>query len=460
MKNAIQSTRKTFDIDFLERPYGNNNLTSCSTRYACHIEPCLSFSTREIEKYYFAQWQPIVYDGLLISAAVEYCDRTYPRQKRHWGRNFRVKIPVLESQVWQRKDVYKQLVNALGTLTGDQWGFDFLPSKAKRAPSTDAMLALPSDVKAIMPFSDGLDSLAVATILENEFTDSLIKLRIGPEDSKKHLRKKASTAFSTIPFKVNSPNKHNPENSFRARGFKFLIACGLAAFLSKANQVILPESGIGSLGPSFVTVAHAHPDYRGHPVFTKQMELLFNLVLDTQIDIHVPQLWQTKGQTVRDAVSIEQRHNYHGTKSCWRTGRNVPGMNAAKKNCGVCAACLLRRLAFHSAGINDLPKSYIWEDLSVSDFDRTFSMYGVNPSVAHKQYAIAGVRHLSDLANYRQKNRIEMEYQSTLLASAFGEPKRLIIDQVEQLLAQHESEWNSFVKSLGAKSFVKKWADK
>lgn len=426
----------------------------------CQIESALNFSTGEIEKYYFAQWQPIVYDGLLISAAVEFCDRTYPRQKMHWGRNFRIQIPVLDLHVWQKKSVHEALVKTLGLLTGDRWTFNFIASEIKRTPSADTMLALPSDVKAIMPFSDGLDSLAVATILENEFDDSLVKLRIGPGSLKRRLRKKTTPAFSTIPFKVNSPNKRHAETSFRVRGFKFLLACGLAAYLAKAKQIILPESGIGSLGPSLVTVAHAHPDYRGHPLFIKEMESLLELVLDVPISIRTPQLWKTKGQTIQQFMNVGKDRDYFGTKSCWRTGRDVPGINAVKKNCGVCAACLLRRLAFHSAGVDDPSELYIWEDLKISDFDRSFAMYGVKPGVAHKQYAIAGVRHLSDLAKYRQKNKVEMNHHATLIASALGESPQIIKDQVAELLLQHESEWFDFVKSLGSKSFVKEWADK
>ncbi len=45
----------------------------------CVIGQNLKFSTESMESYFFAQWEPVVYDALLVAAAVEYCDRTQRR---------------------------------------------------------------------------------------------------------------------------------------------------------------------------------------------------------------------------------------------------------------------------------------------------------------------------------------------------------------------------------------------
>jgi hypothetical protein len=73
----------------------------------------------------------------------------------------------------------------------------------------------------------------------------------------------------------------NREVSGRSRGFKFALISGIAAYLANADEIVIPESGQGALGPVLSDVGHAYPDYRNYPLFTRRMEQFFNVLFGT-----------------------------------------------------------------------------------------------------------------------------------------------------------------------------------
>jgi hypothetical protein len=89
--------------------------------------------------------------------------------------------------------------------------------------------------------------------------------------------------FTSVPYQVTPGVGESTESSARSRGFKFALISGLAAYLAKANQVIVSESGQGSLGPVLVTVGQAYEDYRTHPLFTERMEKFLGALLNHQV---------------------------------------------------------------------------------------------------------------------------------------------------------------------------------
>ena len=50
----------------------------------CRIGAHIQFETDNLASYFFATWKPIVFDTLLLAAAVEFCDRAKKRSKRGW----------------------------------------------------------------------------------------------------------------------------------------------------------------------------------------------------------------------------------------------------------------------------------------------------------------------------------------------------------------------------------------
>jgi hypothetical protein len=51
----------------------------------CKIGANVQFSTASLESYFFATWEPVAWDALLVAAAVEFADRTKHRPPLRGG---------------------------------------------------------------------------------------------------------------------------------------------------------------------------------------------------------------------------------------------------------------------------------------------------------------------------------------------------------------------------------------
>lgn len=235
----------------------------------CRVGVNLQFSADSLASYFFAKWEPIVFDALLVAAAVEFCDRIKRRPKLGWGRHIHLKVPVHDPDHWSRDAVSASLRQALEFLTGDQWQIDFVKRKKAESAPLQGLFELPFAGSLVIPFSEGLDSRAVSGLMAAQVGNSLIRVRLG----KKSLDRPRDAGgralpFTTVPYKVQSGGNAFSEASARSRGFKFAILSGMAAYLANAQRIIVPESGQGALGPTLVTVGQAYDDFRNHPAFT------------------------------------------------------------------------------------------------------------------------------------------------------------------------------------------------
>jgi hypothetical protein len=428
---------------------------------SCYIGEHLQFSPDSLASYFFANWETVVFDAMLLAAAVEFCDRIKRRPALNWTRNIELRIPVHDPSLWTHKEVLGSLNDALQLLTGDRWHIEF-SGRRKVAPRPEQGLFYlpPIQSPAIIPFSEGLDSRSVAGLMAKKYGSRLIRVRLG---TKTDDRPKDSSGreypFTTIPYKVKRGRYRFVEPSARTRGFKFALLSGLAAYLANADLVIVPESGQGALGPVLVPVGQAYEDYRNHPLFTAKMSTFLDTLLGRIVRFDFPRLWYTKGETLREYVSGTHPSDWANTRSCWQDNRNV-SVDGHRRQCGVCAACMLRRLSVHAAGLSEAPETYIWEDLSVASFENG-AVAGFRKTPAQRNYAIAGSLHLDHLAGL-QRSRV---YRPTLesyiqqVAAALGRPRLEVETGLNRLLSRHEYEWRSFTKSLGPNSFVSRWIE-
>src|ERR1019366_9796624 len=133
-----------------------------SGAWRCEIGENVEFSTESLESYFFARWEPVAYDALLVAAAVEFADRSRRRPAYTWQREFELRIPVHDTNRWNDPKVGEALRDSLGFLTGDRWHFEFYGRKKVMNAPQQTNLILPAGVEAVIPFSNGLDSRAVA----------------------------------------------------------------------------------------------------------------------------------------------------------------------------------------------------------------------------------------------------------------------------------------------------------
>lgn len=428
----------------------------------CALGDHITFKADKLASYFFAPWNLTVHDALLVAAAAEFCDRTRSRPSNGWGREFSLRIPVHDPSLWNSKPISDALHDALRFLTGDRWDLTFYDRRTSEEPPQQSLMDLGRPISAVIPFSDGLDSRAVAGLMGKKLGDSLVRVRLGTAGADRKKRGRSKEPFTAVPYSVKSP-KHTPEPSARTRGFKFTLLSGLAAYLAKADTVFLPESGQGALGPTIVPVGQAYVDYRNHPLFTAKMEKLLYRLLGHKVRFVLSQLWHTKGETLRmymEECGIAPAH-LADTRSCWQGNRQV-SIDGKARQCGICAACMLRRMSLHAADITELPNTYVWEELGASTLEAgaspEFRWEKITPAM--REYAIAGALHMDHLAALRHSatNAALINLTTFQLGQALSLPQADVRAKLDRLLMQHEKEWKEFMRSLGPTSFVAEWA--
>jgi 7-cyano-7-deazaguanine synthase in queuosine biosynthesis len=428
----------------------------------CQLGRNIEFSTERLESYCVATWEPVLYDALVVAAAVEFADRTLKRRQLSWQREFQLAIPVHDTSHWSSKTVSESLHEVLNFLTGDAWAIEFYKRTKQASTPSQGRFQLSPDVAAVIPFSDGLDSRCVSGLLGREMGDRLIRVRLGKKASDGKALQRMSQPFTSVPYHVRASEKQFVESTARSRGFKFALISGLAAYLTKAGKVIVSESGQGALGPALVTVGQGYEDYRSHPQFTNRMEKFLDVLLHHKVGFSFTQLWLTKAETLKKFVTeCNGDASWVNTWSCWQQNRHV-SVDGKKRQCGICAACLLRRLSVHGAGLSEERETYVWENLSASKFEagaaRSFARRKITGAL--REYAIAGALHLDHLAQLRTSaaSAGPLSLCAFQLGQSLGLPEAEVRAKLDRLLAQHEKEWKGFMESLGQSSFLGSWA--
>lgn len=405
------------------------------------------------DSYSYEGWQDIHHDLLIVCAAIEYADRRWARSSRQWARALHVTVPVLELATWLDGNIQKNLHATLRHLTGDEWRFTFVQYERLVTNEGRQRPLFPNQQKRFaIAYSDGLDSRCVLG-LYNE-NDRAVCVRVS-KNQQRH--RKDERPFDRLPFNVTV--KTSAEDSVRSRGFKFAAITAIASHLSKVSRIIVPESGQGALGPVLLPLRNIYPDYRNHPTFFRKMERFIHALLGIEIKYEQPRLWYTKGQTVaaflaKTGANVNQVID---TRSCWQQRANVR-VGGKFLQCGICAACQLRRMSLHAANVREPLENYTIGELRAENYtDALPKVDSFKATATLHDYGYMGARHLQQLAD------LAGEPDSILRPYAFelAEALETSIDDAQKrlrsMLRQHSEEWFSFVASQGENSFLKFW---
>ena len=428
-------------------------------RTLCVIGRHVLFDETGLRTYFFGDWDPRVHDALLVAGAVQFCDQRRPRSRVSWGRRFSVRVPVHDPELWRARKVSAPLHQALNLVTGDSWDVTFSQRLRTLPPPTEPLLRLATRRQVIIPYSGGLDSSAVACLMKAKGSREPIRVQL-----RKRAHSPGPTPFASVPYSVPYPEEGATESTARSRGFRFALLGGLAAFSADLHTIIVPESGQGALGPSLARVGFTAPDYRAHPVFARLVESLLLGLLDHQVRFEFPQIWHTKGQTIGTLLDTSGYDVDLGAlRSCWQNSRHV-SVSGERRQCGICAACMLRRMSIHAAGASEANNTYVWEDLSASRYEdgaaHTFAKR--TPTGSLYRYAVAGALHLEHLAQLAHLDKDSRGFDVLafqLRQSDLGLSEAEIRTNLKRMLQQHEQEWTAFLDSLGARSFVARWVE-
>lgn len=413
----------------------------------------IRFNVEILDTFDVQGCKPRHYDLLVLCAAIEFADRRWKRP-RSWHRTFDVTIPVVDLEVWQSQQVQQSLHGVLKYLTGDSWTFTFIRARTSSPiGSRQSSLDFGHQKTFAVAYSDGLDSRAVSALSGSEAQALCVRVAGNGQH-----RKTGDNYFTHIPFKVEGHQSN--ESSFRSRGFQFAAVTAIAAHLANIQRVVVPESGQGALGPVLLPLHNVYSDYRNHPSFFRKMERFLNALLGCRIRFEQPRLWSTKGQTLRAFLNLPGKAGIHltSTHSCWQRRRvvNVGG----RKHCGLCAACLLRRLSMHTVGLVESRDTYVVSDLAVSDYAQALD------SVSQQadrdimvEYGSIGARHLQHLADMARNSDTDLRPHVSQISAAMGASREEVLKHLREMLIAHAEEWRAFLSAQGKESFLRHWMD-
>lgn len=192
------------------------------------------------------------------------------------------------------------------------------------------------------------------------------------------------------------------------------------------------------------------------------MEKFVAELLGHQIRYRFPQLWATKGDTLREFVETcgKEAARWSGTRSCWQQQRQV-SVGGKWRQCGICAACMLRRLSVHAAGLSEPDDTYVWETLRSPTFADGAAKSFAHMTPALREYAIAGVLHLEHFASIRNSFEYDLLKRRTTseLARSLPDAPEVVGEGLDRLVQRHAAQWSAFVNDLGGASFVREWIE-
>ena len=411
----------------------------------------IRFDLDDMTAYSSNNFRQIHQDLLIVCAAIEYADRRWKRGATRWRRSFQVRVPVGETLKWE--SCSECLSRTLELLSGDTWNFTFDPWQGESLISTEKKGLVFEKKEIAIAYSEGLDSRCVSALSGSD--SEVLRVRVAKSRQR---WKTGDRRFDQIPFEVTVRN--GPEISQRFRGWKFLAIAAIACQIAGLRRIVIPESGQSALGPVLEPLHNSWPDYRNHPAHVRNMQHLMNTLLEADLKYEQPRLWHTKGETVSEYLTRfgnDHQTDLATTRSCWQTRWNVI-KDGRFRQCGLCAACLLRRMSMHFAGVEEQCGTYVFDDLTVPDFE---CMLAENESVrtsgSMRQHAYAGVKHLQRLAEKAGVAQPVLGQHAHEIATATSRAQDEVLSKLKCLLERHSEEWNSFVGAQGQTSFIRKW---
>ncbi len=323
-------------------------------------------------------------DLLRIASSVYTIDRLIPRKQRTsshgWSRRIGCNIEVRDIEFWMASSVHHILVDAIEFVSGDHWHISF---SEDRSPAPYPALQLfsrefeHSPAPIVSLYSGGLDSVAgmacrLAEQVDREFHPVVIRHRSDIFDrSDKQLAaisKKLKTRCEPIQVRMSMTTPRrlsgSEEKSQRARSFLFVSVGGAIAVAIGATAIELYESGLGSINvPLLAGMEGSQATRSAHPSFLKKMSSLLSAISDATMSVNLPFANRTKSQTVATLRELGLGDVALSAVSCVHFPIRVK-LGDKWTSCGVCPACIFRRVAMNAAGIDEPERTYQHDLLS------------------------------------------------------------------------------------------------
>lgn len=306
-------------------------------------------------------------DFAWLALAIYLADRTAPRNPygnngpAFWRRRIHIVIGVNDPSAWQA--VTPPLIDALEYLTEDDWTFEFIGGRAAFAVESQEHFREMRGPRIgwTSLYSGGLDSGAgalrwlrsVAGIGLLVSGQTHPRIAAGQQAQVAEMRDHFPQRIEHIGIDYGVPDKRGLsgfESSQRTRAFIHTALGSLAALMADNEQLFLFENGFGALNLPCDSAQIGSQNSRGtHPVFLQRMAAFVRAVFDRPFVIANPFTFSTKAQMLAAPGMDEFASLFRKSFSCDR----FPNYHHKTSQCGCCASCLVRRLAFHGSGIAD-----------------------------------------------------------------------------------------------------------
>jgi hypothetical protein len=279
---------------------------------------------------------------------------------RGWRRKLHLRVAVREPDRWTA--LRDRLAGVLSYLTDDTYHFEF--ERLTNDRSLDGFIdfertRFDGDVKEVVMFSGGLDSLAGA--VQEAVTDKrqvlLVHHRSTSKRATRHERlvkalQEREDAVAPLHFAVwaNKDKGLGREYTQRSRSLLFAALGAMFAAMIGLNRVRFYENGVVSLNlPLSPQVVGGRASRTTHPRVLDGFGGLVTELVGRPFTFENPFVWETKAQIVERIVRAECGDLIAHTTSCAHTWEQT----TEHPHCGACSQCIDRRFAVLAAGMGE-----------------------------------------------------------------------------------------------------------
>lgn len=301
---------------------------------------------------------PIAFDFLSLSMAVTASDTFVNRDTAAdgWARDIQLTVALVDPARWT--PVLPLLTSALNFLSGDVWSITLLNGGAP-PPAFKVRTRLVIDPKTCdcaCLFSGGLDSAIGVLDLLRKGRNPFLVSHSYTHDSQRQVEILRMLGGGLVRFGAQA----NPRGwldvghdvQMRTRSFNFLamgllMASSLVGLGNNRRTLFVPENGLIALNPPLTPRRIGALSTRTtHPYYLNLLQKVFDHV-GLLVDIENPYAAQSKGEMMKGCLDqVRLRQIADRTVSCGKWKRK-------RVQCGRCVPCLIRRAAYHGAGMTD-----------------------------------------------------------------------------------------------------------
>jgi hypothetical protein len=313
--------------------------------------------------------KPANVDLVRIAVMVYAADRSVPRAvgRLNWtSRAIKLSVPVSNPGVWH--SLKTDLEQLLDFLSGDEWALEF---RSGRSPREDTVgNPFPGSGQVVL-LSGGADSAVGAFLARSGTVEHILVSHIGATSISPIQKDVAEQIRNLLPHgsvqhhkqlmftrTLKQPGGYELRNDYSTRTRSLLfLALGLAVASMNEVPLWIPENGFASLNPPLGADQLGSLSTRTtHPWFLSELSRIATQA-GAQADITNPFANKTKGEMFRSLADTLGDDDaaatfLSSTNSCANTNRRFDGLSA-KKHCGVCFGCLMRRASFAAAELTD-----------------------------------------------------------------------------------------------------------